>query len=558
MALMWPRQLPKYVTGNTLRSTECEVYRRLKNGLDDTFTVFYSRPWLGLKPDGEEIDGECDFVIAHPELGILAIEVKGGGISYDPRQDQWFTRDRFKIKHKIKNPVGQAKTSKHQLLEKLQNHRGWTPRRVRARHGVIFPDSVRPKEDLGPDMPLKIFCFIDNFNKGLREWVLDRYGDQTEKSPRENPLGQDGIRALEDLLAHPFQLHVPLGRILEDDDRDIQILTTQQFHILRSIEGVPRAAIAGAAGTGKTILAVEEARRCVLKGFRTLFTCFSSPLEGEIKRRMSPESSSEISTFHNLCLRTISESGILMPSGIPNDTFFRDVCPELLIEALCTNPFRGYDAIIVDEGQDFYTSWWPAIDLLMDPKGRGILRVFYDSNQRVYGNMVKLPVDIQLIPIRLTVNLRNTRRIHEVTQNYYEGHPIESLGPEGITVEWLKCKTAESVISEVGGIVCRLVLNERISVRDIAILTASETLIEKAGWSRSIAGYPSTSCNRTQNNAITVDTIRRFKGLESKVVILVVTKDLVSNTELLYVATSRARDLLIITGVDREIENIPH
>lgn len=89
MALMWPRTLPPDVTGNMLRSTECEVFRRLEAVLDDSFVVFYSRPWLGLKPDGEEVDGECDFTVAHPKLGMLTLEVKGGAVAYDPRREQW-------------------------------------------------------------------------------------------------------------------------------------------------------------------------------------------------------------------------------------------------------------------------------------------------------------------------------------------------------------------------------------------------------------------------------------------------------------------------------------
>ena len=95
MALMWPRTLPPDVTGNTLRSTECEVFRRLEVVLDDSFVVFYSRPWLGLKPDGEEIDGECDFIVAHAELGMLTLEVKGGAVAYDPRTDRWTSRDQW-------------------------------------------------------------------------------------------------------------------------------------------------------------------------------------------------------------------------------------------------------------------------------------------------------------------------------------------------------------------------------------------------------------------------------------------------------------------------------
>ena len=101
---MWPSRLPPDVTRNTLRSTECQVFRRLEAELDGSFVVFYSRPWLGLSEDGEEIDGECDFVVAHAELGFLAVEVKGGAVAYDPIADRWTSRDRWDVTHNIKKP----------------------------------------------------------------------------------------------------------------------------------------------------------------------------------------------------------------------------------------------------------------------------------------------------------------------------------------------------------------------------------------------------------------------------------------------------------------------
>jgi len=103
-------------------------------------------------------------------------------------------------------------------------------------------------------------------------------------------------------------------------------------------------------------------------------------------------------------------------------------------------------------------------------------------------------------------------------------------------------------------LVNRYITRERIRPGDIAILLGNDTFIEKAGWRRVIAGYPVTACNSPGENAVVVDTIRRFKGLESKVVMLVLTRDLVSSTELLYVATSRARTHLIIIGTDRNID----
>src|SRR4051812_23513832 len=102
MAIMWPRKLPPDVLRNKLRSAERETYERLKSTLDDTFTVFYSRPWLGLTPTGEEVDGECDFVVAHAKSGLLTIEVKGGAIAYDPAKERWTSKDRWGLTHNIR------------------------------------------------------------------------------------------------------------------------------------------------------------------------------------------------------------------------------------------------------------------------------------------------------------------------------------------------------------------------------------------------------------------------------------------------------------------------
>ena len=84
-ARMWPAVLPRQVRESSLRAAEVRVYDLLAEKLGSGWTVFYSRPWLGLTPSGEEKDGECDFVVMHPAHGYIAIEVKGGGISHDER-----------------------------------------------------------------------------------------------------------------------------------------------------------------------------------------------------------------------------------------------------------------------------------------------------------------------------------------------------------------------------------------------------------------------------------------------------------------------------------------
>ena len=184
------------------------MFRRLEVVLDDSFVVFYSRPWLGLKPDGEEIDGECDFIVAHAALGMLTLEVKGGAVAYDARTDRWTSRDRWQVTHNIKNPVQQARNAKHELLRSLHASARWKARRIRARHGVVLPHSSAPPGDLGADMPQRIFCFSETFEDGFRDWILGRFGDAPPGEGRTREMGPDGLQVEEvwpDLLMRAFE-----------------------------------------------------------------------------------------------------------------------------------------------------------------------------------------------------------------------------------------------------------------------------------------------------------------------------------------------------------------
>ena len=259
------------------------------------------------------------------------------------------------------------------------------------------------------------------------------------------PLGQDGIRALEKILAYPFQLHVPLGRVLSDDDRAIQLLTQQQFHILRSMECIQRVAVQGAAGTGKTVLAVEEARHCARAGMRTLYTCFNRPLAGHVRDRVSGIEGLEVFNFHELCVRFSGMAGP-DPGKVPDDLLFSKVYPEILVQALELFPELRYDAIIIDEGQDFEPLWWSAIDLALNPAGPGVLRVFFDSNQRVYSASGGLPRDVKLIPSGTAT--QNTHGFTTLFSCYYNGYAIESIGPKVLPLtDKSRCETLRYQLS---------------------------------------------------------------------------------------------------------------
>lgn len=560
MALMWPRTMPAHVLVEPHRSTEVKVYHNLEQELDDTFTVFYSRPWLGKKDTGEEIDGECDFVVAHPDLGMLTLEVKGGVVSYDPATDRWRSRDRGGFNHIIKPPVKQAKDSKYHLFDKLNRSPVWQSRRIPAAHGVIFPDVERPDRDFGPDMPLEIFCFLDDFRFGLRDWILSRFDAAGRGYYDPRSLGEDGMAALEDLLARPILTHVPLGAMLSSDEQALATLTEEQFHILRAIEDVPRVAIPGGAGTGKTVLAMEEALRRQEADARVLLTCYNRPLAEDMRRRMGDLPGLTVTSFHEFCYRCARRARIPLPDGDSADNrVYKEDYPRALIEALRQLPSPRFDCIIIDEGQDFQPLWFDALFASLENPDCGIVRVFHDSNQRIYGERTFIPASLKPVSIRLTRNLRNTRRIHTIVQQHYSGIPTEAIGPEGVPTEWIVAGDLEGMRRIIGERTRDLIEQERIGPDNIAVLVADRRFIPAIALVGRVGGHRVKQCDREPDDqSVTVDSVRRFKGLESPVVILALTPEFSANEELLYVAISRARTHLIVVGLEESLRMAGH
>ena len=269
MAQIYPERVPESVLKDPQRRAERRVYSAL-NALPDSFTVFYSVAWLSY-PAGGARDGEADFVVAHPDLGILILEVKGGGIEFSAATGTWTTTDRFGDVHPIKDPVEQARTSKHTLLSSLKTLPGWGNLWLTTGHAVVFPDSDAPRDALRLDLPSQIVIDrsgVDDMETRVRE-IFAYYAGQDGQI---GSLGKDRLALVTGLLARSFQLRTPLGVELAYEDEQIIELTEQQMGMLRFVANHRRAAIQGCAGSGKTMLAVEKARQLAAQGHDVLLT----------------------------------------------------------------------------------------------------------------------------------------------------------------------------------------------------------------------------------------------------------------------------------------------
>ena len=127
--------------------------------------------------------------------------------------------------------------------------------------------------------------------------------------------------------------------------------TKMQFRALDFAEGNERVVFEGPAGTGKTLLAIEAARRAERLGRRTLFICYNELLGAWLKKEVAPLAARI--DFDRVARRMLQVSGL---GARPDPDFWSTTLPLAAVAALEENPdgtFRSYEQLIVDEAQDF-------------------------------------------------------------------------------------------------------------------------------------------------------------------------------------------------------------
>ncbi len=521
--------------------------------LPDDFAVFYSVAWLNRSRDGTLNDGETDFVIGHPDRGVLIVEVKGGGIERDGASERWWSIDRTGTRHRIKDPFEQARTSKYALLDKLHDQRDLRGRWIEIGQAVVLPDCSGADAYLGPDAPRQITAFAEDLG-AMRRWVEGAFA--AYRSDRANDLGEKGMRAIERVLAPTFELKTPLSASLRRDEQRILTLTEEQFAVFDLLSRTRRVAISGGPGSGKSVLAAEKARRLAEEGMETLLVCFNRPLADHLQHAFASEENLTVHTFHSLCKDLAEEAGLLDPGwrDHPSPEFFSDQLPPLMLEALDTLPKRRFDAIVADEGQDFEAGWWELLQLAERDPGNGILYIFFDPGQNVRGTEEALPPGL-LPPLTLSRNLRNTMAIHRLARRFAAGQELDPEGPEGRPVEYIAVSGKLETERALSRLLDRLVRREGIRPEDVAVLSGRGqdhsmlTGRERLGAFRCAPPPP-------REGSLVVDTVRRFKGLDSPVVVLVEIDELLDSQELMRVAATRARSHLAILARADSIEKL--
>ena len=203
--------------------------------------------------------------------------------------------------------------------------------------------------------------------------------------------------------------------------------------------------VQGTAGSGKTMLAVDRARRFAKQGKKTLFLCYNRGLAewlaGLVPDQLRPFLA--VRHFHKLCSEFCWQAGIPFKADVEDERdFWREKAADLLDRAVDRIGTR-YEAVVVDEGQDFYPDWWMPIELLNSRAEAGPLYIFYDPAQNLY---VDQPLVFPDCPVRysLPTNCRNTREIARACGTVIGIEiPVRQDAPEGIKPRVLVSATPE-------------------------------------------------------------------------------------------------------------------
>ncbi|WP_286915088.1 MULTISPECIES: AAA family ATPase [unclassified Pseudomonas] len=524
MALMFPPHGPK---SNDSQIAEPLVYRLLKDQLCDEFSVIHSIPWLSsfvheLQGNQSPI-GEIDFLILHPVLGILALEVKGGIVGHN-ESGFYYSNTPF-------DPVTQLNRGIFAIQKWLEK----SGIKIQIGRAYCFPASEANICDLPP-------AVIDHTDHSVVKLVLD-INDIGQISDRISgimlhfkdllnvkSLSPHTIESIIEKLV-PSKHYEPCwhSRINQDNKTWLKLTDQQNECITRATHNT-KTLISGWPGTGKTLVAVETARRLAAQGQKTIFLTFNKLLAKKIARELKAHPGSKTLTLHALCTQAAAHNG---DKAIPsNDWFDRHAWSSL--KKACSNGFLDeYSTLIVDEGQVIREAFWEALTEIF---GKRRIIVMCDAAQALpYEQPVSLEKLENILDTKaflLTESLRMPKRVCERLKIFQEPsyavhNPRHS--DEDALIEIITSNQEQALKKLAAQLV-----TEGIPDTHIVVLTTPNAPLP-------LGLVP---------QGVTVESIGKFRGLESPIVIIMASSK-ITNAEF-FCAYSRAtsRCFVILDAYD--------
>ena len=543
--------IPPYYGNEIKSSAEKKIFEKLKDLNLKNAYILHS---LGLPRHKNKIYGEIDFVIVC-ENGIACLEIKGGKVQCI--QGEWIFQNRYGQEFKKnEGPFAQVSGNmfslKKILKERFNNIDKF--KNLPMACGVVFPDIkfVSKGQEIIPEI------IYDQNTENITDYINNIFNYWRERDRKnKTKLTPDDIQSILKYLRGEFTFIPSLGSQVEDVDQKLIRLTSEQATIINGLSENTHIMIEGSAGTGKTLLAMEYSKMEIEKGRKVLYLTYNKNLAKDLKRKSKNIKNIKIINIHGL----FGEYVKVNSEDIKNDSnnYFNQVLPQKFmnyLKSLSNEEISAIqvDTIVMDEGQDILRlNYLEAIEmLLVGGFDKGRWGFFYDKDQNIYNpeyeDGMEILMSYEKTKFTLSKNCRNTVQIGNYNFKT-TGIPVKSFlyenGEEVKIIDGTKEDFSKRFVK-----IIKYLKNEDIKLGDITILSP------KRYENSSVYKLLDNICKinvmseefEPDDNRPVFSTIQGFKGLDSKVVILI---DLDKSKEeyfvkYSYIGISRARSLLYV------------
>ena len=507
------RMIPAVFPRDSSSSAERKLFRLL--GELSAYPEGMTFHSLGLMHHPTKPVSELDFVVATMD-GLLVLEVKGGAIAQ--QEGEFFSRDRNGVLHSIQDPFTQADTGSHALRRQLDRLVPGLKGKVLVGYAVVLPDTSFDVQSTEWDLDIVIDVHDCQDPATLARALKRVYAFWQEKLG-QRPMNGRMADEIRQALRPEFERAVSIAGIAGEVETQQLALTQEQYSFIDTLVLNPRVLCTGGAGTGKTFLLAEAARRFAAAGDRVLVTCHS-PLLADHLRHVLNDPRIEVQPYSRI-------------DGVTSQV----------------------DVLLVDEAQDIMTLEH-LVDVL-DGHLKGGLEggrwvMFYDRNLQAHIHGQFSPEAETLLRntgatvVPLTRNCRNTREIATWTKLRTGGDIGTAMSGSGLSpreLYWGSQTEQATLITDI----LRDCLRDGAKPSEIAVL--SPLPFEDSVFSRLSGTLPVRPWAEAGPQHIRFATIDESKGMESRYVIV---GDLQAQPDIspervmarLYVAITRARAAL--------------
>lgn len=499
-----------------------------------------------------QADAEVDLVLVDPDWGVLVVEVKGGTVTYDDTHHRWWRWHGGGRRHEIRDPVAQAQRAAAFVRRALGQHLvdaapvpvGWAVAvpecRLEAPGGAYLP-AGKLWDALAADQLERLFAAACH-----------------APGPGEEPPGaQSATRIMQILRGRAVAGRPSLAAQVAVHEHRVLAHTESHRDALYAFAHHDRVLVRGAAGTGKTALAVHAAAGQAAMGKRTLLACWNAVL-GEWLRRslhqrlaaMGSPVAGEVTdalagrvVAGHLAGLVAEAAPDLLEDEAPSNTVFHERMPSRLEPALTGGPF---DAIVLDEAQDLTDLWVIALGGLLADGGR--LYAFAHAEQDLFDARPRLRELCEHSHV-LRESFRSTRQIASAAAALLEPAggqvaEVECVAGDGPAVRYVAAST-QQVVDVARASARQLIRTDRLTDADVALLHL---------FTNPHRGEPATVAEANAAGQLVETNCATYKGMERPVVVLCLDLDpdkadrAAEAARTAYVGATRARSVLTIVG----------